>query len=176
MQTATKPPVVSIVPNKTSGQVITAYNSNPGFGYIQLESSTREFQGGWMRTAKRSCLLRADMESLTEFIAQNKSLQISGKIAVQEYEESQVPEQIRTRFLNTKKQSYEEVVEQYVKRAGNDGPVLMTGDSRILRFSFYDPTGLAPDIFVAHDNAGEIPAPTALAEETAAFPTGEAVI
>jgi hypothetical protein len=170
MQNAAKTPAVSIVPNKTSGQVITAYTTNPGFGYIQMEQTSMEFQGGWLRQSKRSCLLRAEMDVLTAFVGMNKSLQVPGKIVVQEFEENAVPEQIKSRFLNTKKQSYEEVVEQYLKRAGNDGPVLMTGDSRILRFSYYDPTGATPDVFVAHDNASEVAAPTATADAQAELP------
>jgi hypothetical protein len=177
MQNASKTPAVSIVPNKDSNQVITAYTSNAEFGYIQLEQKSMEFQGGWMRVAKRSCLLRAETEVLTQFVAMNKSLQLPGKIAVQEYAEDKVPQEIQTRFLNTKKNPYEEVVDQYIKRAGNDGPVLMTGDQRILRFSFYDPTGLVPDVFTAHDNAAEASAPTTQAAEQvdAVLPTGAVI-
>ena len=156
--------------------MITAYTSNPGFGYIQLEQTSMEFQGGWLRQAKRSCLLRADINVLNHFIGQNKSLQIPGKIAVQEYAESQVPNDIRTKFLNSKKQSYEETVEQYLKRAGNNGPVLMTGDDRILRFSFYDPTGKVEDIFVSHDNAQEAPSPAVEETADAALPAGEPIV
>lgn len=170
MQTSTKMPVVSIVPNKTSGEIITAYKTNADFGFIQLESVTNEFQGGWLRTAKRSCLLRAEMPALIEFISQNKTLQIPGKITVQEFEEKDVPEQIRSRFLSSKKQSYDEIIEQFLKRAGQDGPVLTTGDSRILRFSYYDPTNQVQDCFVAHDNAVENTAPTATEASYASLP------
>jgi len=148
-------PKVSIVPNKTTNMLVTAYTSNPEFGYIQLESSTMEFQGGWMRQAKRSCLLRAETELLKAFVdAHKKNLQVPGRIVVREYAENECPEPVLKRFVN-QKMDYEEAVDQFLKRAGSDGPVLMTGDSRILRFSFYDPSGKEEDLFVQHDNAGD---------------------
>jgi hypothetical protein len=173
MQNFAKTPAVRIVPNKNTGFTISAYATNPGFGYIQLEQTANEIQGGWLREVKRSCLLRAQTALLEKFVAENKTLQIPGKIVVQEYSEDAIPEGIKTKFLTSKKQSYEELVANAVKRAGNDGPVLMTGDKRILRFSFYDNTGLVPDVFVAHDNAGDGSSAQAAADaQQAVLPVG----
>jgi hypothetical protein len=142
---------VKIVPNSKTGSVITAYQNNPKFGYVQLEQSAKVFEGNWIRKTKRTTLLRAEMEVLSEFIAEQKSLFLSGKIVVKEYLESEVPQEVVERFLN-KSVDYETAIEPYVKRAGQDGVQLTYGGERILRFTSYDASGNDTDSRIAHDN------------------------
>ena len=45
---------VRIVPGK-KGSVVTAYDSNADFGYVQLEQSAIVMTAGWIREVKRTC-------------------------------------------------------------------------------------------------------------------------
>lgn len=142
---------VQIIPNAKTGSVITAYQNNPEFGYVQLQQTAMTIDGGWVRETKRSTLLRAKMELLNKFIAGNKTLALPGRIVVKEYVESDVPADMADRFFN-KGVDYETAIEPYVKRAGQDGVELTSGGERIIRFSVYDNTGQSPDVMVSHDN------------------------
>lgn len=142
---------VQIVPNSKTGSVITAYQSNPKFGYVQLQQTALSTDGGWIRETKRSTLLRADMDVLNKFVSSNKSLTLPGKIVVKEYLESEVPTDMSERFFN-KNTDYETAVEPFIKRAGQDGIELTYGGERIIRFSVYDPSGNDTDVRVSHDN------------------------
>jgi hypothetical protein len=146
---------VQIIPNPKTGSVVTAYQNNPEFGYVQLQQTAMTIDGGWVREAKRSTLLRAKMELLSKFIAGNKTLALPGNIVVKEYAESDVPEDMAARFFN-KSVDYEASIEPYVKRAGQDGIELTNGGERIIRFSVYDPSGKDTDVTVAHDNVAEV--------------------
>lgn len=155
---------VRVVQNAKSGAIITP-SSNPKFGFMQLEEKAQVFELGWMREVKKSTLVRAEVAALQALIAENRTLALPGKIVVQEYLEAEVPEHIRKAFLSGKNIDLEKQTMQYVKRAGNDGPILTVGDDRILRFTWYDRSGLTPDIKVNHDNAVEAPTAEAVATE-----------
>lgn len=148
--------MVQIVPNTKTGAVVSAYTSNKEFGYVQLQESATYIDGGWMRTQKRSALLRGRIEELEAFVNANPKLQVAGRICVQEFLESEVPQHTQDMFFNKSVEDYEERVKPYVKRAGNDGVELTQGGERILRFSFYDPSGKTEDCFTHHDNAEAI--------------------
>lgn len=142
---------VQIVVNPKSGSIITAYKTNPEYGYLQLQQSAITIgPDGWIRENKRVCLLRAETELLKSFVAGNKNLQVPGKIVVREYLESELPDNMRS-ILN-KNVPYEEAIAPFVKRAGADGNELTLGGERILRFATYDATGEMPDVLVQHDN------------------------
>jgi hypothetical protein len=141
---------VSIVPSK-EGNTVSAYASNPKFGYIQLSQSAIQIDGGWMRTVKRSALLRAETATLVAFVSQAKGLLLDGKIVVKEFLESELPADVASKYLN-KDVSFEEAIAPYIKRAGAEGVELTLGGERILRFSNYDPSGNDPDVFVSYDN------------------------
>lgn len=142
---------VQIVPNPKTGAIVTPYQSNPKFGYVQLQQTAMVVDGGWIRENKRTALLRADVELLSKFVTGNKTLSLPGKIVVKEFLESQVPQTIAEKFFN-KAVSHEEQIEPYLKRAGADGVQLTYGGERILRFSEYDPSGNDTDTRIAHDN------------------------
>jgi hypothetical protein len=142
---------VQIVPNASSGAVINAYQSNPEFGYIQLQQSAIVQDGSWIREVKRSTLLKASVEILEKFVNANPSLTLKGQLCVKEYLESELPADMAQKYLR-KDVTHEEAIAPFVKRAGSDGPELTFGGERILRFTEYDPSGEGSDITVAHDN------------------------
>lgn len=148
---------VQIVPNKKTGNVINAYESNPEFGYIQLEQSALVQEGAWIREVKRSCLMKASTEILNKFVAGTPSLTLPGKLVVKEFLQSELPEAMAQKYLR-KDVTEEEAIAPFVKKAGSDGPELTFGGERILRFTEYDPTGEDNDIRVTHDNQDAVKA------------------
>ena len=159
---------VQIVPSAT-GATVTPYPSNPKFGFIQLSQSVLQIDGGWMRSVKRSALLRAETEMLTQFIANTKGLTLAGKIVVKEFLESELPADVAKMYLN-KDVSHEEAIAPYIKRAGADGVELTLGGERILRFSNYDPSGNDQDVLISYDNV------EAVTEQYAAQKAKEALL
>jgi hypothetical protein len=147
---------VMIVPNAKTSAVVTPYAKNPEYGYVQLEQSAITVSGGWIRENKRSTLLRAKTDLLLKFISTtSKNLTLPGKIVVREYLQSEVPQDVQDRFFN-KDLALEDAIAPYVKRAGAGGIELTVGGERILRFSEYDATGKADDLFVHHDNSDDV--------------------
>jgi hypothetical protein len=148
---------VAIKPAST-GALFTTYKSNPEFGYVVLESSSLVTTGGWIRESKRTCLIRASVATLEKFIAtQAKGGTLPGKIQVREYLEDQVPAPLAKEHLR-EDVSFEEAIEPYLKKAGQDGPALTVNGLRILKFSNWDPTGEQQDIILQHDNIAEVAA------------------
>lgn len=161
---------VKIVPNADTGAVVSAYKSNPEFGYIQLEQSALQQDGTWLREVKRSCLIKASTETLEKFIAANPSLTLKGQLVVKEYVESELPEDMASKFLR-KDVTHEEAIEPYIKRAGSNGPELTVGGERILRFTMWDAADTDTDKRVSHDNQDAVKAfNTANATGNAEFP------
>ena len=145
------------MPSAKSGSVVSAYESNPEFGFIQLEQSTHTAQGGWIREVKRSTLMRGEISALEKFVKSNPTLTLPGNLVVKEYQEDNIPEDIANLFLN-KKVSFEEAIEPFLKRAGQDGPVLTKEGKRIVRFTMWDMTGEQVDCGLVHDNQAEVAA------------------
>jgi hypothetical protein len=147
---------VQITPSK-EGQLITVYKNNSEYGYITLSSTELSTDSrGWIRESKRSTLMRATVDLLQKYIAMNKSLTVPGKIYVEEFLESEVPDSFKERF--NKNVDYETQIKPYIKRAGKDGVELTLGGERILRFTSYDPTGTIEDSKIAHDNGDAVKA------------------
>lgn len=147
---------VQITPSK-EGQLITVYKNNSDYGYITLTSTELTTDArGWIRESKRSTLMRATVDLLQKYIAMNKTLTVAGKIYVEEFLESDVPDSFKERF--NKNVDYETQIRPYVKRAGKDGVELTLGGERILRFTSYDPTGTIEDVKIAHDNTDDVKA------------------
>ena len=152
---------VQITPSK-EGQLITVYKNNSDYGYITLTSTELSTDSrGWIRESKRSTLMRATVDLLQKYIAMNKTLTVAGKIYVEEFLESEVPDSFKERF--NKNVDYETQIKPYVKRAGKDGVELTLGGERILRFTSYDPSGTIEDSKVAHDNTDAVKASKASA-------------
>jgi len=147
---------VQITPSK-EGQLITVYKNNSDYGYITLTSTELSTDSrGWIRESKRSTLMRATVDLLQKYIAMNKTLTVPGKIYVEEFLESEVPDSFVERF--NKNVDYETQIRPYIKRAGKDGVELTLGGERILRFTSYDPSGTIEDSKVAHDNTDAVKA------------------
>jgi len=146
---------IRIVPNKKSGTVVTPYASNPEFGYIQLEQSYIDESGGWYREVTRTTLMRGTTELLQKIVKASKDLTVPGNLIVLEYLESKIPADIAKVNLRSDV-SFEEAIEPYLKRAGQDGVVLKSNGERICRFVKLDRSGLLEDIKIAHDNHSEV--------------------
>lgn len=136
-----------------NGALVRTYN-NPEFGYVVMESTDLVFGAGWIREAKRTCLLRAKTALLMQFAAQPK---IPGRIQVLEYLENAVPAAVQKAHLRDDI-PWPEAIASFIKSAGSDGPALKVGDARILRFTQYDPSGQSMDIILQHDNVLEVDA------------------
>lgn len=160
---------VSIVPNKKTNSIVTK-SANPEFGFIQLEETAQVWEMGWLRTQKKSTLVRADIDSLNKLVSDNPSLRIPGKIVVQEFPQNEVPAPIQRNFLRVKEgQNPQTIYDQYIKRAGDGGEILHKGGQPIMRFTWYDKTGTTEDIICEHDNViARQAAPTVA--QTAAIP------
>lgn len=149
---------VQIVPNKDTSALVTPYAGNPQYGYIQLTQNFMDISGGWLRTKTKSCLVRGEVKSLSEWVRSlgGKNV-VTGSIVTREYLESEVPEDVMKRYIDDSK-TYEEAIASYVKRSGKDGIELTLGGERILRFSEFDGTGESSDVVVAHDNITDVAA------------------
>ena len=143
---------IKIVPAET-GALVRSY-SNSEFGYVVLESSDLVFGNGWIREAKRTCLLRAKTALLAQFAAQAR---IAGRIQVLEYLENAVPAAVQKAQLRDDI-PWTEAIATFIKKAGSDGPALKIGDAKILRFTQYDPAGQSVDIILQHDTVLEVDA------------------
>lgn len=146
---------VKIMPNK-AGQMISAYESNPEYGYIRLSESTRSIANGFVSVKEKSCLIRGKVTVLQDLLKDAKTGTMPGRICVQEYLESEVPAHIKSVIHSDEKMTWEDAIKSYVKRAGNDGMELTYGGERIIRYSFYDETGSTADIKVQNDNTEEV--------------------
>lgn len=146
---------VQIIPNSTTGSLITPFKNKPDYGYLQLSQTSMIPEGTWVRERKRSTLLRAKCDVLERFVKSHKSLTLPGNIVVKEYVESEVPENLFEQFAN-KSLPASQSLDSFVKRAGQDGVELCVGGERIMRFSVYDPTGQDTDVQVQHDNTDAV--------------------
>lgn len=170
---------VTIVPNKDTNALITAYQQSPDYGYLQVSSTEMTVEGGWVREKNRSTLIRAKVTELTNFVTHfAKANKLPGRIQIQEFLESEVPPAFASRF--DKNKDYEASVAPYIKRAGAKGPELTLGGERIMRFTDYvlTPTEQHADLMIAHDNGADVSAwradltaaQTAAKESKAALP------
>ena len=162
---------VRILPGK-KGTVVSAYEKNADFGYVQLEQSAIVQTGGWIREVKRTCLLRGKTATLEAFVGASRGLQLPGKLVSLEYLESQVPADIAKEYLRDDV-SFEEAIEPYLKRAGADGVALTCDGERILRFTKWDATDVMADVRVMHDNQAEVSAEKNLSAGRSVLPGGE---
>jgi hypothetical protein len=143
---------VSIVANK-NGQFVTAYESNPDYGYILVTSVESVFIYSWLVLKPRNAVIKGKVEALNSIALMGS---LPGKIVVTECLENNILAQFSAQF--DKSLSFEEQITPFIKRAGENGPVLTQQGVRILRFTEYDPTCSKIDIRVEHDNIAEIKA------------------
>ena len=134
------------------GSIVTAFSGNPEYGYVIVHSVENVFQNGWMEAKERSAIIRGQVEMLGQAFATVSEL--PGKIAVSEFTEDTISAKFLAGFQ--KDLSVEEAIAPFIKRAGDGGPILMSGGKRIVRFTEYDANGTQADVRVAHDNIDEI--------------------
>ena len=139
------------------GAFVNVYTSNKEFGYIVLESNSISTVGGWVRESKRTCLIRGYVETLEKLVGAAPGKQMPGRIAVREYLEDAIPQDIAARELRDDV-TLEEALKPYFKRAGQDGVILTKDGKRIVRFTEYDASGTVQDITLSHDNVAEVTA------------------
>lgn len=141
---------ITVKPEKGTNNLVRPYKKTPEKGYMVIESSEQVVQGGWIKEVTRTALIKGKC-TLLEALAKNG---VPGRIVVLEYLESEVPDHMLT-YLDQSK-DYDDRIEQFIKRAGEDGPEMCVGGERIIRFSIWDSTGQMKDIIVQHDNQAEI--------------------
>lgn len=139
----------------TKGVLVNVYATNKEYGYIVLETVATVFDGGWIRDSKRTCLMRGTVERLEKLVAATKSL--PGRIAVREYLEDEIPADVAKANLRDDV-TFDEAIEPYVKRAGQDGVLLTRDGKRIVRFCEYDGAAIITDMTISHDNVAEVTA------------------
>ncbi len=150
--------MVQVKPNTETGALVTAYENNAEFGYVILESIETVFENGWMQEKKRSTIMKGKVETLTRFFANQGTLQ--GRISVTECLEDAIPPHLVSQL--NKNLAFEEQIEPFIKKAGQDGINLTQNGSRILRFTAYDASGTSQDTRVQHDNIAEVKAQNAM--------------
>jgi hypothetical protein len=159
---------VKITPNKETGALVTAYQGNAEFGYVQLTSTELTIGlNAFMQETVKSTLLKGKISHLNSFIKANPSLDIPGKLVVQEYAANAIPASVQANFFN-KNLSFAENVKLYAKKAGNDGDVLTHQGDTIVRFTVYDATGKEVDNLLQHDVV-----PVRASVKDAMLPNGE---
>jgi hypothetical protein len=161
--------MVQVSLNKEN-QVVTAYPNNPEFGYVILKSEETIMDNGWLKIKSRTTLMRGETKLLQNHFSAGQTL--SGRIQVIECTEDNIPAKQSSQL--DKNAGFEEAIAPFLKRAGGeDAPVLMSDDKRILRFTDYDASGESTDVRVAHTNTDAVKAyNSAKASGSAQLPTG----
>jgi hypothetical protein len=135
-----------------TGALVRTYTNNPEYGYVVLEMEELVFGAGWVREAKRTCLLRSKVNVLNKVASMAT---IPGRIQLQEFLENNIPADVAKNNLQ-EGIPFEEAISSFVKTAGDGGPSLKRDGKRILRFTSYDPSGQSLDLNITHDNVAEV--------------------
>jgi hypothetical protein len=145
---------VVIAPSK-EGNLVTAYDGNAEFGYILLSQTKSSFVNGWLKESTNKTIMKGSVKALQGFVQSNPSLELPGNLCVKEYMEDEVPASIAAQHFDSNL-STEEQIDNYIKRAGKDGPALTVGGKRILRFVLWNQDGTDVDSTISHDNVEEV--------------------
>lgn len=130
---------VKVVADKL-GNIIGPSPNNPEYGYIRVEQQTIQINHeGWLKSVKRSALIKGKMEDLEEAGYQDGT-ELPGKIIVVE---SLVP-------FNPENPG------KHLKIAGSAGVICRVDDQPIYRESFYTSNPKAHDELISHTNSDEI--------------------
>lgn len=123
-----------------NGNVIGVSQNNPEYGYIRIEQQTIQVNDqGWLKSVKRSALLKGKMTDLLESGYKNGT-ELPGKIVVRESLEPFNPEN----------------PDKHLKIAGATGIICRVDDQPIYRDSFYTSNPEAYDELITHNNSDEI--------------------
>ena len=156
---------VKILPTET-GALVTPYAGNSDYGYMMLGQTSSVMQNGWLKEVPHRTIIKGTVSALEGFAQANPSLELPGNLVVKEFVEGNIPEALAKANFDDSL-SYEEQIEGYIKKAGSDGPALLVGDKRIIRFTIWDMTGEDIDVSIQHSNGEEVKAYNAATRATA---------
>ncbi len=150
-----------------SGAMITAFSANNGKnGYIIVcEEEITMQSNGYIKVFQKTALVRGEVELLKKVVnAAEKNVHgnytLPGRICVQEFKETEVPEKIAIKITNRRIDNYESSIKReeitYSSGYTKKGPEYTKDGDRIIRFQFYDSTSSESDILIKHDNELEI--------------------
>jgi hypothetical protein len=147
---------ITMVPTST-GALCTPYKSKPAFGYISLRQvRTNNFT---KQKQAFTTLLRAEITQLEHiakiFQQKNSSLELPGRITLLEYQEDQIPAEVKQQFINANR-PYEEQLKAHLKVDKRTGETLTRNGQRIVQFRKYDAINESSDVLVAHENADAV--------------------
>ncbi len=135
-------------------------------GYILATQEKIEFGKQFSDTVVRTAFIKGKVSTLESIVREHPNRKLDGKIVVQEYLESQVPEELYKEFANKKEEDVTLRLDGFVKRSPKVGEVegieCTVDDERIIRFSYYNDDRQDSDITVQHDNGDMIRAHGAL--------------
>jgi hypothetical protein len=148
----------------SNGKLIHAYESNPEFGYVVLESQEpyidfhnfHNLEGFLKNKAdisklpKRETILRGKVETLKKIIATCENTEIPGRIRVIEFRENEIPNNVEG--LNLRKDiPYEDAISSFIKKhhyktsfrlKKNDASIVLKSQGqRILHFKEWSIAG-----------------------------------
>ena len=126
------------------GSVVCISPNNPEYGYIRVEQDCPVFNSkGWFDFKKRCAIIPGKTEDLKRAVKAGffiKDKELPGKIVVKEQLEPLMPSN----------------PDFGVKRAGNDGVVLVFEDQMIYRRTFYTENLSETDVLIQHTNIEEV--------------------
>lgn len=129
---------VKVIKNPKSGLVVTPTN-NPEFGYVTVQSKSRQIKGGFSRNVVLSALITVAMKDADAF---HEGQVLPGKIVVKESLEPTNPDNL----------------DQDIKIAGESNIPCTVGGAPVYRTTEYTEDMTASSTFVEHDNGDAIKA------------------
>ncbi len=141
-------------------------------GYFRIEQSSENITpNGLLVVNTKSMLISGEISKLEKMLA-DKNYKLAGCLHIEEVSEADIDNrpELKNR-LNIKKElkaipvadytaeevaEYETAIAKFVKRTGADGVELRNNGNRILRFTSYDPTGVAVDKLLQYNNVEEV--------------------
>lgn len=148
---------VKIVPDE-NGLRVRPYQNNPTLGYVLVEEvDVKNSSLTWKRKFRKTALVKGAVEDLKAWLSDFKGTLLPGNIIEKDFLESEIPEDIAREFFgDPDSEGYDERVETYVRRAGEDGIELVKDGERIFRFRFYDEFDEHESATIKHDNSDEV--------------------
>lgn len=129
-----------VVTADANGNVIGVSKNNPEYGYVRVEQTATQINDqGWLRTSKRSALIKGLVKDLVE-AGLRAGKELSGKIVIQESLEP----------FNAQNPDRD------LKVAGDTGVICRIDDQPIYRQAFYTTNDSAQDQLIMHTNVEEI--------------------
>lgn len=129
-----------VVTADKNGNVIGVSTNNPEYGYIRVEQSATQINDqGWLRSSKRSAIIKGKMEDLMSCNYKAGDV-IQGKIVVRESLTPFNPQNPEKDF----------------KIAGSTGVICTLDDQPIYRQTFFTTNLNSFDEFITHTNSEEI--------------------